>query len=520
MSYYQSASFWVGAVVILIYALERFNTPPTNRPSTTWLRYYSAAFVYVGLFELTFVILCHYPNLVTLLQALPGFEGLTTSAEGVSDSQFGTAILLSVLVPKVPGLQRIDLDIRHQLQRAAAIPTEARRFAREIQRSSYQPDATLATAVAAALRERGLDGAIELEPLLPLRRLVAMMLRLREWETDIRFAPFLHERDAQYDRLQARYQRVMEMTRGYLALPLANQPGASPEPAAQRFLQAFEEETQALLQEGSELASHSLLNCCLRAVTREQELQAMGLVVSSEPRLAIDVDQVTLLLGALIALFTLYVMLVFEPGARSVFTLLAKIPVIYTIAVICAVVPKQHWPLFQRRDDSHIPAFGYLLSGLMAAIAAVLVSVLIDSLLLWRALPASGEPLGLGGALASAWDDYWSRRYPWLLLPAAAAMATAAIIDCRWLQRWGEGWQRRVADALTMALVMGIAGWLVQQWLLLASSSMRQMPLLRVVLLVVLVGALIGALVPAWFRHSSHSPPANNKAPAGALQGG
>lgn len=79
MSYYQSASFWVGAVVILIYALERFNTPPTNRPSTTWLRYYSAAFVYVGLFELTFVILCHYPNLVGLLQALPGFEELTTS---------------------------------------------------------------------------------------------------------------------------------------------------------------------------------------------------------------------------------------------------------------------------------------------------------------------------------------------------------------------------------------------------------------------------------------------------------
>ena len=128
----------------------------------------------VGLFELTFVILCHYPNLVGLLQALPGFEGLTTSAEGVSDSQFGTAILLSVLVPKVPGLQRIDLDIRHQLQRAAAIPTEARRFAREIQRSSYQPDSALATAVAGALRERGLAGAIELASLLPLRRLVAM----------------------------------------------------------------------------------------------------------------------------------------------------------------------------------------------------------------------------------------------------------------------------------------------------------------------------------------------------------
>ncbi len=313
----------------------------------------------------------------------------------------------------------------------------------------------------------------------------------------------------------------MEMARGYLALPLASQSSAAAEPASQRFLQAFDEETAALLQEGSELASHSLLNCCLRAVTREQGLQAMGLVVSTEQRLAIDVDQVTLLLGALIALFTLYVMLVFEPGARSVFTLLAKIPVIYTIAVICAVVPKQHWSLFQRRDDSHIPAFGYLLSGLMAATAAIVVSVLIDSLLLWRAVPVGGDPLGLGGALAGAWHDYWGRRYPWMLLPAVAAMATAAIIDCRWLQRWGDGWQRRLADALTMALVMGIAGWMVQHWLMVVSTSMRQMPLLRVVLLVVLVGALIGALVPAWFRQrGAAAPPPNNKAPAGALQGG
>ncbi|MBQ1782056.1 MAG: hypothetical protein II007_00220 [Gammaproteobacteria bacterium] len=64
-----------------------------------------------------------------------------------------------------------------------------------------------------------------------------------------------------------------------------------------------------------------------------------------------------------------------------------------------------------------------------------------------------------------------------------------------------------------MALVMGIAGWMVQHWLMAVSSSMRQMPLLRVV--------LIGALVPAWFRQrgASAAPP-NNKAPAGALQGG
>lgn len=516
MNYSQTASFWIGAVVILIYALERFNSPPTNRPSTTWLRYYSAAFIYVGLFELTYVLLCYHPELLQLLKELPGLEQLSVKPGDNNTLHLSVSTLLSVLVPKILGLYRIDLEIRHQLQRVAAIPTEARRFAHEIQRSHYQPDGQLQIAVRSALRERGLEGAAEPEQLQPLRRLIAMMLRLHEWEADLRFTPFLHERDAQYAHLQSRYQRVMEIARGY-ALPPVARSGASAEPASQRFVQAFDEEILALLQEGSELISHSLLKCCLRAVTREQELTHMGLVCRSEPQLTIDVDQLTLLFAALIALLTLYVMLVFRPqlGADAsansrMFVLLAKIPLIYTLAMICAVLPKQHWPLFQRRDHAHIPAFGYLLTGLMAATAAVLVSLLIDILLLWQGTPPAGATSwGLAEASAKAWADYWARRFPFMLLPFTAAATMAFILDWQWLQRWGHGWPRRLADATAMALAMGLAGWLVHALVLQLNPAMTN-KLWAVVMLVVMIGALLGALVPCWFRqHRSHGTEAS-----------
>jgi hypothetical protein len=57
----------IGAILITIYAHERFNTPPNVRASTTAVRYYVASVIYLMIYLITFYLLTKYPFLLTKL---------------------------------------------------------------------------------------------------------------------------------------------------------------------------------------------------------------------------------------------------------------------------------------------------------------------------------------------------------------------------------------------------------------------------------------------------------------------
>src|SRR5689334_3466956 len=59
----------LGAVLVVAHALQRFNTPPTNRLSTTALRYYVAAFCYCAFGIVLYVTLLNYPQVLSALGA-------------------------------------------------------------------------------------------------------------------------------------------------------------------------------------------------------------------------------------------------------------------------------------------------------------------------------------------------------------------------------------------------------------------------------------------------------------------
>ena len=96
--------FWIALVLVTLFAMDRFSTPPENRASTTAVRYYSAALTYIGIYWIAFFIINKYPVLIKLILSGLGGGNQAELPQWLtqSSSTLVIAILLSILLPKVP----------------------------------------------------------------------------------------------------------------------------------------------------------------------------------------------------------------------------------------------------------------------------------------------------------------------------------------------------------------------------------------------------------------------------------
>jgi hypothetical protein len=360
--------------------------------------------------------------------------------------------------------------------------------------------------IAAYYEQLGFGSTFSIEDQRPVaervHRLTAMMLALDRWGQDRRFAAFLVERHEQHARLKDRYERVVEMAKGYYQLPEYSAGFAADEPlheVTMKFRDGFRKEVDSLLLEVSDLISHTLLRCCMRTIPRVNELRSMGLEPDDDEYYGISADQTVMLLGALVMVILLYTVLV--SGVRDVIALsrVAMIPIIYTVAVVCAVMPKQNWAFFRRPRGASPPALGYAISGLVAMVLAFAVAIAFRTLLESKGLP-------LGEALAVALVDFQTRSVPWLLMSFMTCVGVAAIIDSNWLAALPCG-RRRWAESAVMMIVVCTTVIVVWQLLHIVRPPREIPPLGRLLVLSAVIGAIIGFMVPHWYRHIPRREP-------------
>jgi hypothetical protein len=149
------SAFWVGFVLVAVYALNRFaisdsssdeSDPPLGaRSFTTRFRYYLSAATYVVCFEFAFGVLVGIGSFPFLQDVLIQWIGtLDTGEEGAG--KIGTpawaALVVTTLLPAAPGFSRVDGMIRSALQEFASIPHKARGLAKEIVKYLGERDGT------------------------------------------------------------------------------------------------------------------------------------------------------------------------------------------------------------------------------------------------------------------------------------------------------------------------------------------------------------------------------------------
>jgi hypothetical protein len=508
----------VGAAFVVFHAFDRFGKPPAeaggrtvtchSRATTTAAAYYTAVVLYCGVGLAVYVALMLYPSLLDKLgQLAPDFAGLVPEALRQSPPVV-VALLLTVLLPKVPILGAVDEFFRARLQHMAAIPHEVRRLAAELRRAPFRPpDEAEQRELAAALVSKGFDaGDLRFNwgtsPQALWTRLATLVRRLEAWDADGHLQEYFLSCPGELATLRQRYEDLLPKARQCFSLSRELAAGVPDEPAA-TALAAYRDdlmnEVEALLTSLYDAIGRAVLLCDLTHNRRAQRLLGLGFDVTVKPIRHIPLNSLMLLFTAGSVLFTL--MFLVAPHARPEETpvdLLLRsvmIAAIYCVALWCAITPKSRWSAARRQPGSGRPWAAYLLSALAAAVAGVGVSFLT-------------KLLSFGG-LATAWERT-REGTPWAIMTFAVAYAVAVLADNE-PDDFGAlrlaGRRPWLAEALAMVATLVPAALFVQHLLQHTMQPDRIRPLWLVLTTTVVVAFAIGALVPSWYRDSPRTTP-------------
>lgn len=518
----------VGAILITIYAHERFNTPPNVRASTTAARYYLASFIYLMVYLVSFILFTKYPYLLEQLKIVEPPKGDLSKAE--QSTPIVIAMVLSLLVPKIPLISSLDSRLRKFLHRLAAIPFEAIRLSRELQECDYKipgnQDAghehTLK--VFLNLKEQGFEEPQSLfESDLPFMKtwisLTSMLIQLNGWESSTQFSVFVLERAGQLERIKDHYTRSSKLVHSAFVLnqemekhkELNNELNDIFRDVTNKFTADMNNELKSVYSEMCDFISHGMLKTCFMGSSRARTLNAMGfdgIRFTNQPGLSINS---TITLFGILLVLILINFILFQPkdavgkgGLDSTGMLLMIIMIvsIYAASVICAVLPKQFWISFRSSDRHDYPVAAYVASGIMAVLASLIINLCFKTLLF------AHDP-NINGFVAPfvlAWKNFYTSSYPWLAMSFVCTVTLAFLIDWQHPKWIKEKWQR-VADGIVQAAALVGAVFLVHWWLAGLVNTAKfdgHLPdIVQVIRLSAVIGSVLGYLVPTWYRRSA-----------------
>jgi hypothetical protein len=203
------------SVLVVLYTWRLFSEPSANRSSTTAVRYYLAAAFYClwGLFvyaALIIALAAASPESAraALIELLKKFD--LGSLSQLLPAEILAALLVTVLLPKVPLVASVDTWVREQIEYMASIPYEVRRLAAELERSDVRGSGVtyrMPTAARGRVRQRmqeheltsaptGTTSEIDLGSM--WAKVSALVLALADWRSNSRLAsrvPHVRRRD-------------------------------------------------------------------------------------------------------------------------------------------------------------------------------------------------------------------------------------------------------------------------------------------------------------------------------------
>jgi len=502
-----------GASLIVIYAFERFNTPSQVRASTTAGRYYMAIFLYLLIYLVTFLVFTYYPGIASSLKKHLAANDISVDwvLTGFFDPQDSkiifVALVLSLLVPKMPMISKVDKKLREFLHKLALIPYEAIRRSRDMQAMDF--------AIPEADREKlenefdklGFDRVkIDLNTEDALTRgginIIHLIRSIKSWEAESRFSSFLQDRREQQNRLQEHGKRYVSMMQNLIALDeqiKTNPAMAVLQETRDSFRNNMQVEREALYADICDFISHAVLTCCLTNGNIKKITHELGFICDpcKQSKLVQAVNY-TLALFSLLLVFVLisFILLLGTNGdIERILLIVTMIVSIYSAAVVCALFPKQLWSLFKYRNKVY-PLCGYFLSGLMAMSSSLVISMFFKTLVFAKEESVSG----IVAPFSMAWNSFTTVSYPWIIMSFVAAISTAFLSD--WTTMSNRPiYLRRFLDGALQSIILVGGSVIVYLWLVDIEHT-RVPNLMRLITMAGGIGFLIGFIVPNWYRNS------------------
>jgi len=499
---YFSVDLVLGAVFVLFYAGTRFNTPSTNRSSTTAGRYF------VGLSLYCLVGICFYVTLV----AFPNFLGFALFGHqmggDIASSKISlplfVALLLTVLLPKIPVLNSVDKWVCTQLKNMAAIPWEVLRLSTELRKFKLEFSADEQAHVRHMLETKGFDSQDIIFELTETAssdwtRVTALLHKIEDWGTDRRLAGYLAASNNDLVNLRHRHEALLAKAKTCFHLRNEDGQGVTTRKTHQamlRYEEDFSEHVKQLRKDILEFIARGVLRSELTTRAMENRLSSMGFQVNcSDP--AFSLNQL-LLIFAVVCLTMLPGFIFFGSKNMSFEAMLIRVGLIgfsYVTAVACAVLPKSHWRFARLQVGQVRPIAFYVVAGLMSAAISYTTSLAVYAI--WMQ--------SLDSALQRS-----SLTYPWLLVSFATAVMTALMVDNPRFAGISERTQRCLEGLVQGTVMLGVT-FLTCLWLNQRVEVVFQNVVpgylkyeaprsVMIILMGAAVGFVIGFFIPTWYR--------------------
>lgn len=508
-----SADWILSGFLVLLFARSRFSTPARFTASTTVWRFRVAAWSYYAAVLMTFTLLAFViADTPGIVNAVGSGAALPSALDEVSAPVLA-ALLLTTLMPHFPLLTRVDEWLLTFFREMGNIPAEVRALRHRLKKSepqiSDEARLELLKLVETDVRLLAIDARdlrfdADGSPQHAYTKVLALLSRIEHLGTDRDFCRVVEMFGDEYRRIQSRFEELTVQAVRCFALSEGEPPEALPSAAAispvLECRRNFKEKCDELYGLMCELVAYAVLRCGRSRADRNAKLAGLGFSVLDEDDRGIDADQIV---AVAFAIFVIMVGGISLFGGRAgephrVLLLSVMIAVIYGVAIFCAVLPKVGTPAAMASAGR--PVRVYLLSGLAAATAGLIISVAFKTLMWQDFTKAAG-------------DMRWA--WPWSLMSFMFAVTIAALCDNapggkdsngngdtkkdeeRWL-RWAEGTVAAVVLAVTAAFIWRLLDGLAQMPEWPTERSVPELPMVAGVSAA--IGFVAGAFVPVNYR--------------------
>ncbi len=497
----------IGAVFVIIHTYSHFNSPQSNRASTTALRYHTAAFTYCLIYLCFYYSFTKYPSLLGPL-AIDQVGGSAEMLKAVRDlpAALVAALVFTVLLDRIPLLSVADAWLRNRLQRYAEIPNEARRLAKQMLKAGFSVTAAEREQIkenllGAGFKETDILFDESSDPRYLWTKISVLMAKLEGWGEDRKYSGYLFENASAFQALENRYERLARSAKTCFQFARETQPAGGEVGADLAIAECqrnFVEQARALLMSQCDFISQGVLSCQLTESARCRALTALGFDIrpNAQPQGLIANQLAALLLLLMLALMlNLALFGARIGGTEKTLMMITMIATLYVVSVACAVCLKGRWAFTLRGADGARPVLSYLAAGVAAVAVAAPVSIGFRIMI---GLSADGAQ-ALIPAAAAAVTVFAGKAYPWMLTAFVTAVTVSFLLDDKPV--YGLSWrQMRWLEGALLSAANLLAAYVVTLWL--TDIGGHAPPIEAVLPRAALIGFLIGFVIPTWYRNA------------------
>lgn len=485
----------VCAAFVAFYAMRRYNTPETNRLSTTQSLFYLTGAGYLTASLALFFILCQ----IVLKPGVLPFFGIDQYQELVakySAPPVLAAVILTALLPNVTLIDAWDKWVLRRFQIWGSIPQGVRNLADTVERSPLAMDDNVLVKLrawisAAAEIPSELANRLSAEPITTSQGNFTCTLRLYHELQDLEdlpaYASAFRARHDAWQTLSADFQVFAAQSYAFFVLfdrlTQIGEPAAEP---LRRARECYHDICGKLRCHSAELLAGLLLMVEGSEPRINSRLQGMGFSIDRPRCQPLPIGPLVFL-GVMLFLAILGLVAVIEPsnpGPMPMWLTALLIGLTKTIGVLAAVLPKLLWSAFRRDRDGELPYLAWLIS----AVGATAVAFVIERVALVLAHPENG--------FADAFDPITP------LAPTTFAISLAISILCDVDLHLGRGWRLRVSEGVLCGATSAVTMFVCVRLLGLSSQLDPHVPPWLVQLFPFIIGFVFGFIVPHLYRRS------------------